>query len=143
MKARAVALAIPLAVAPLVVTELAADPHCSAVLPCMVERGLPPPWSPDAPEQLRKGKPLITATSSAFGGLPDMSLRVTYSTDAFAHKNGGKVGSQTERDFASVDEAKAAKFPEGHTFALLNVDTGYHVYHSDKFGWEFVEKPLS
>jgi hypothetical protein len=69
-----------------------------------------------------------------------MSVTVIYSTEAFSHRNGGRSGTQTKLDFASLDEAKAATFPKGYTFAFIDVETGYYVYHSDKFGWEFLPK---
>jgi hypothetical protein len=65
-----------------------------------------------------------------------VSIRVTYSTEAFPHKNGDKSGTQSERDFTSLDEAKSAAFPEGYRFAFIAVENGRHVYHS-VFGWDF------
>ena len=66
-----------------------------------------------------------------------MSIRVIYSTEAFPHKNGDKPGTQSERDFTSLDEAKSSVFPEGYRFAFIPVENGRYVYHSAKFGWEF------
>jgi hypothetical protein len=68
-----------------------------------------------------------------------VSIRVIYSTEAFLHKNGDKSGTQSERYFTSLDEAKATAFPEGYTFASIPVENGRYVYHSAKFGWEFYE----
>ena len=67
-----------------------------------------------------------------------MSVRVIYSTEASLQKNGNKPGTQSEGDFPSPDEAKAAAFPEGHTFAVIPIENGRYVY-SARFGWEFHE----
>jgi hypothetical protein len=63
---------------------------------------------------------------------------VIYSTEAFVHKNGSKSGTQSERFFPSIDEAKAAALPEGYTFAFIPVKNGGYVYHSSRFGWEVI-----
>jgi hypothetical protein len=65
-----------------------------------------------------------------------MSIRVLYGTEAFPHRNGGHSGSACEGSFASLDAAKSASFPEGHSFAFIPLDDGFWVYHSGKFGWE-------
>jgi hypothetical protein len=68
-----------------------------------------------------------------------MAVRVIYSTDAFLDRT-GDTARQTERNFPSLDEAKAAPFPEGYTFAIIPVENGDYVYHSAAFGWEFHAK---
>jgi hypothetical protein len=45
------------------------------------------------------------------GTTQGMSVKVIYSTEAFLHKHGDKPGTQRERCFPSLDEAKAAVFP--------------------------------
>jgi hypothetical protein len=58
--------------------------HCSVSSPCAVERGLPPPWSPDNPERAKEGPvgtPLTLATGSgptgATGGAPPPTWATT------------------------------------------------------------------
>ncbi len=68
-----------------------------------------------------------------------MSIMITYATEAFLEKNQGQPGKQLQVSFASVEDAKAAPFPEGYVFAYIPIETGYYVY-SAKLGWEFHEK---
>ncbi|MGH7098107.1 MAG: hypothetical protein ACREE4_10680, partial [Stellaceae bacterium] len=68
-----------------------------------------------------------------------MAVRVIYSTDAFLQKI-DDTGRQIERDFSSLEEAKAAALPEGYTFGFIPVKNGRHVYYSPAFGWEFQEQ---
>jgi len=68
-----------------------------------------------------------------------MTIRVTYSTSGYLHKNGGRIGRQCERSFGSIDIAKRAQFPEGCVSAFILVENGRHVYQAP-FGWTFEEK---
>jgi hypothetical protein len=46
--------------------------------------------------------------------------RIIYSTEALDRRNRGRVGRLTEpREFASVEDAKSAPFPDGCTFACI------------------------
>ena len=65
-----------------------------------------------------------------------MDTHVIYSTEAFLHKNKGQIGTQLEKNFSSIEEAKSAPLPAGHTFALIRVAEGSHVYDR-KTGWTF------
>jgi len=49
------------------------------------------------------------------------TIRVTYMTPGFLHKNGGQVGTQTERMFSSLQEAKNAPLPRGCTSGIMQV----------------------
>jgi hypothetical protein len=65
-----------------------------------------------------------------------MVVRVIYSSEAFLHRSGGNPGQQSELFFASADAAKETSLPEGHAFAFIPVENGYHAY-SPRLGWEF------
>jgi hypothetical protein len=75
----------------------------------------------------------------------DMNIRVIYSTEAIKDKF-GKAGTQIERSFPSLDEAKAAEFPPGYTFAYIPMEDGRYIYSSSASGWieeitaKYVEK---
>jgi hypothetical protein len=69
-----------------------------------------------------------------------MTVKVIYSTEAFLDRT-GDTGKQIERNFPSLDEAKAAPFPQGCTFACIPVENGRYVCHSAAFGWEFQPTP--
>jgi hypothetical protein len=65
------------------------------------------------------------------------SVTIIYSTEGLIDRNKGKVGKQTEpKEFASVEDARAAPFPDGYTFARISVpDDSYRAY-SPTLGWE-------
>lgn len=65
-----------------------------------------------------------------------MSIRVVYSTECFLFKNKGQPGTQYERSFASLEEAKSTPLLEGYVFAYIREESGTHVY-SARLGWEF------
>jgi hypothetical protein len=74
--------------------------------------------------------------SASKKGRKAMTVRVFYSTDASVDRT-GNTAKQIERDFPSLDEAKAATVPHGYTFACIFVETGRWVWHSPAFVWEF------
>ena len=66
---------------------------------------------------------------------------VYYGEEGFLHRNGGRAGRGHKRSssqFASLNAAKSAPFPDGCTFAYIPVHDGSWVHHSPKFGWEFL-----
>ena len=47
-----------------------------------------------------------------------------------------RVGTQCERNFASINDAKSAPPPAGHNFVCIQHGDGCHVY-TPIWGWEF------
>jgi hypothetical protein len=55
-----------------------------------------------------------------------MDVRVSYMTEPNQEKSGSQLNPPLYRDFASVDQAKAAPFPEQSVFAIIHVEGGYY-----------------
>jgi len=74
-----------------------------------------------------------------------MSVKIVYSTEGLLHGDRDNAGTSSDPylnffSFASLEAAKAAPFPEGYTFASIQVENGCHTY-SKHFGWEFHNLP--
>jgi hypothetical protein len=55
-----------------------------------------------------------------------MDVRVSYMTEPNQEKSGSQLTAPLYRDFASVDQAKAAAFPDQSVFAIIHVEGGYY-----------------
>lgn len=65
-----------------------------------------------------------------------MNTKVIYSTAAFLHKNYDSVGTQIEKYFSSIDDAKGAPPPEKCISAYIPLNNGFYLL-SATHGWEF------
>lgn len=64
-------------------------------------------------------------------------VRVVYVTECLLHRNWGEVGSQSERFFATLEEAKAEPLPQSHSLAFVQVSGG-HLFKTKTEGWQLV-----
>jgi hypothetical protein len=67
-----------------------------------------------------------------------MSVRVSYLTEPNQEKGGSQMVRPIDRDFASVEQAKAAPFPGDTVFALIHVEGGYYSCQKG-FDWKYHE----
>ena len=67
-----------------------------------------------------------------------MSVRVSYLTEPNQEKGGSQMVRPIDRDFASVEQAKAAPFPDHVVFAFIRVEGGYYSCQKG-FKWEYHE----
>lgn len=67
-----------------------------------------------------------------------MNIRVIYSTQTLSPNEKFVIGGQFEKEFISVEDAKAAGIPNEYCFAFIGVEGGTHVW-SPATGWEFHE----
>jgi hypothetical protein len=55
-----------------------------------------------------------------------MEVRVSYITTPNQVKSGNQIDAPIYRDYASIDEAQAAPFPEHTEVAIIHVEGGYY-----------------
>ena len=67
-----------------------------------------------------------------------MSIRVSYMPEPNQRKSGGQIAQAIDRDFASIEAAKAAPFPDHVVFAFIRVEGGYYSCQKG-FKWEYHE----
>lgn len=63
-----------------------------------------------------------------------METKVLYLTPGVI-SNKMEKGTQSEREFSSLEEAIKAPLPDKHDFAYIKVEGGYYCYNKI-FGWE-------
>jgi hypothetical protein len=67
-----------------------------------------------------------------------MRVRVSYLTEPNQEKSGAQMAPPIDREFASIEEAKAAPFPGQSVFAFIHVEGGYYSCQKG-FKWEYHE----
>jgi len=67
-----------------------------------------------------------------------MNVRVSYLTEPNPEKSGGQIALPIDRNFASVELAKAAPFPGDSVFAFIHVEGGYYSCQKG-FDWKYHE----
>lgn len=71
-----------------------------------------------------------------------MRATVYYFGETIPARNFGKIAEQTTREFATIDEAKAASMPDDANFAYLPSpdEDGYYVRNRRDTHWDFFRK---
>jgi hypothetical protein len=67
-----------------------------------------------------------------------MHVRVSYLTEPNQEKSGCQLAQAIDRDFPSIEQAKAAPFPGASNFAFIHVEGGYYSCQKG-FDWEYHE----
>ncbi len=67
-----------------------------------------------------------------------MRVRVSYLTEPNQEKSGAQMAPPIDREFDSIEAAKAAPFPGQSIFAFIHVEGGYYSCQKG-FKWEYHE----